>query len=144
MTIKRWKNIALGVAFTLPVISVYIVKRLKAQSKKRSVEDFPELTRIRIPISSLISVSSTEEKPEQTTHSRIVLPEPSLSDLADIDEQYPKNEDKNTYIVSTETQKFHKPDCRWVENIKEENKLIMTSKSELLANGFMPCASCKP
>ena len=144
MTMKRWKNIALGVAFTIPVISVYIVKKLQAKAKKRSGEDFPEVTRIRIPLSSLIGIPSTDENSEHTAHTRIVLPEPVVTDIVDGDESFDDTVEPIKYIVSTETQKFHRPECRWVENIREENKLVKTSRAELLENGFTPCGSCKP
>ncbi len=52
---------------------------------------------------------------------------------------------RETYILNTNTQKFHKPSCSSVQNMKEENKKIYTgTKAELQEEGYEPCGNCKP
>lgn len=53
------------------------------------------------------------------------------------------NED--TYIVNTNTGKFHKPSCRSVKQMKESNKSERTTtRDELISEGYEPCKNCNP
>lgn len=50
-----------------------------------------------------------------------------------------------TYILNTNTKKFHYPDCGSVADMKEKNKQEYTgSREELIAEGYSPCGRCKP
>ena len=50
-----------------------------------------------------------------------------------------------TYVLNTNTMKFHRPDCPSVEKIKEENKQYYTgTREELLEQGYSPCGNCNP
>lgn len=50
-----------------------------------------------------------------------------------------------TYILNTNTKKFHLPDCGSVSRIKDENKAAFTgTREELLAEGYSACKNCNP
>lgn len=50
-----------------------------------------------------------------------------------------------TYVLNTNTHKFHDPDCRSVDQMKEKNKSYFTgSREELIAKGYSPCGNCRP
>lgn len=50
-----------------------------------------------------------------------------------------------TYIINTNTGKFHKPDCDSVSDMKEENKLkFKGNRDDLTVQGFSPCGRCHP
>jgi len=50
-----------------------------------------------------------------------------------------------TYIVNTNTDKFHDPKCRHASSIKEKNKLEYTGTRETLIElGYVPCKVCDP
>lgn len=50
-----------------------------------------------------------------------------------------------TYILVKTTKKYHKSDCTYAKNAKEENKESVTlTKEEIEAQGYSPCGSCKP
>lgn len=50
-----------------------------------------------------------------------------------------------TYILNTNTKKFHYPDCSSVSDMKEKNKQEYTgSRDDLIAEGYSPCGRCKP
>lgn len=50
-----------------------------------------------------------------------------------------------TYVVNTNSGKFHYPSCSSVEDINPTNKLTVGSAREELVNqGFSPCGICKP
>lgn len=51
----------------------------------------------------------------------------------------------DTYILNTNSKKFHKPSCSGAKTIKSQNKETYTgSCGDLLAQGYSPCGSCKP
>ena len=139
---KRWQNIALGLAFALPVIGVYVGKRLLSKKTKQTAGILPEVTHIRIPITSLIGVHNSEattEKPQL----RIVLPEENED--TDSQVQMPSTEEAiEQFVASTEGGKYHKPDCRCAKNIKSANRVIFEDKASALEGGYKPCGSCIP
>lgn len=52
---------------------------------------------------------------------------------------------EETYIVNTNTGKFHKPSCRSVKQMKESNKSERTTtRDELISEGYEPCKNCNP
>lgn len=51
----------------------------------------------------------------------------------------------DTYVLNTNSKKFHKPSCSGVKTIKSQNKETYTgSRGDVLARGYSPCGSCKP
>lgn len=54
-------------------------------------------------------------------------------------------EGKVTYVVNTNTKKFHKPSCSSVKDIKDSNRWDFTgAREELLEKGYVPCKKCNP
>ena len=52
---------------------------------------------------------------------------------------------ETTYVVNTNTRKFHYPSCSSVGDMKEKNRLDSTkSRDELVNEGYVPCKRCKP
>ena len=50
-----------------------------------------------------------------------------------------------TYVLNTNSHKFHLLSCASVDNMKTENKQEYTgSREELIANGYEPCKQCNP
>ena len=50
-----------------------------------------------------------------------------------------------TYVVNTNTEKFHYPTCKSVDKIKEKNRMdFVGTREELIAAGYSPCGNCKP
>lgn len=82
---------------------------------------------------SALSESSTPDTTESQT------PETASPDSA-------KEESiEQTYILNTNTHKFHAPFCSSVEDMKDSNKKTYTgSREDLIAQGYEPCGQCKP
>ena len=60
-------------------------------------------------------------------------------------EEVPANSDASTYILNTNTRKFHLPSCSSAEDILPANRQDYTgSRDELIAQGYSPCGRCKP
>ncbi len=69
--------------------------------------------------------------PPEETDSRII---PEVEDKPEI-----------TYVLNTNTKKFHYPSCDSVNDMKEKNKQEVTlSRDELIEQGYKPCGRCKP
>lgn len=50
-----------------------------------------------------------------------------------------------TYIINTNTKKFHFPSCKSVNQIAEKNRQEFTgTRDELIAQGYSPCKNCNP
>jgi micrococcal nuclease len=50
------------------------------------------------------------------------------------------------YVASKKSKRFvfHRPDCRWAEKIKKQNRMLFESRGEALDSGYAPCRTCKP
>lgn len=52
---------------------------------------------------------------------------------------------KTTYILNTNTKKFHYPSCSSVKQMKDKNKKEVTgSRDEIIEMGYDPCKRCNP
>lgn len=52
---------------------------------------------------------------------------------------------KQTYILNTNTHKFHWPSCSSVDDMADHNKKEYTgTREELIEKGYEPCRSCNP
>ena len=50
-----------------------------------------------------------------------------------------------TYVLNTNTKKFHIPTCRSVKQMKDKNKKdFCGSREEVIAQGYSPCKNCNP
>lgn len=67
------------------------------------------------------------------------------SEADDTSETQTEAANEDTYIVNTNTGKFHKPSCRSVKQMKESNKSERTTtRDELISEGYEPCKNCNP
>lgn len=52
---------------------------------------------------------------------------------------------EGTYVINTNTKKFHKPTCSSATSMSAANRREYTGpRATLLAQGYSPCGSCKP
>ena len=49
-----------------------------------------------------------------------------------------------SYVASKSSNIFHKPDCRWAQNISKENLITYKSREEAMKAGKRPCKTCNP
>ena len=51
----------------------------------------------------------------------------------------------HTYILNTNSKKFHNPDCSYAANISAKNRQEYNgTRDDLINQGYSPCGSCKP
>lgn len=50
-----------------------------------------------------------------------------------------------SYVLNTNTKKFHYPDCRSAAEMKTKNRQeVIAGRESLIEQGYQPCARCKP
>lgn len=50
-----------------------------------------------------------------------------------------------SYVINTNSMKFHKEDCPSISSMNQANKKVVTStRDELISEGYSPCGICKP
>lgn len=61
------------------------------------------------------------------------------------DRESSQGNDTQTYILNTNTKKFHYPSCPSVEQMKDKNKKDYSgSRDEIIEMGYEPCKRCNP
>ena len=67
------------------------------------------------------------------------------SRLNETENEVSHTEQANTYVLNTNSKKFHSPDCSSVSKISENNKQVFEgTREELIDDGYSPCGICKP
>ncbi|NTU61129.1 MAG: hypothetical protein HGA95_02175 [Caldiserica bacterium] len=59
-------------------------------------------------------------------------------------EQPEPPENEEYYIGNSSTMKFHRPTCKYIDNIKEEHTVTFTTRQESIDQKYSPCGACKP
>lgn len=86
--------------------------------------------------STVASVAEETPGPQPETDTAVqITPESSVS----------QESRETTYVLNTNTKKFHYPTCSSVDDMKEKNKQIYTgSRDEVINMGYVPCKRCNP
>ena len=86
--------------------------------------------------STVASVAEETPAPQSETDTAVQIT-PELS--------APQETQQTTYVLNTNTMKFHYPTCSSVDDMKEKNKQIYTgSRDEVINMGYVPCKRCNP
>jgi methylphosphotriester-DNA--protein-cysteine methyltransferase len=48
------------------------------------------------------------------------------------------------YVGSTNSNKYHYPDCKWAKKISPKNLVAFKTAEEALKAEYVPCKVCKP
>lgn len=81
----------------------------------------------------------------ETGESQVVAWEKAAADSVNGTEGGQENREENSYILNTNTNKFHKPDCDSVADMKEKNKKeVFSTREEIIEQGYEPCGRCRP
>ena len=48
------------------------------------------------------------------------------------------------YIGNRNTHRFHYPNCSSVSEMNPSNQVVINSREEAIAEGYVPCKRCKP
>ncbi len=85
--------------------------------------------------------SSEQQEPVKSEE----ISEESSNEVSSDSQDEPSESEKITYVLNTNTHKFHEPNCRHVKTIKEKNYEETTkTREEVIEDGYDPCGTCKP
>ena len=56
----------------------------------------------------------------------------------------PQVKTSGTYVGSTDSDKYHKPTCRWAKKIKKYNETWFDTTAQAKERGYKACKVCKP
>ncbi len=51
--------------------------------------------------------------------------------------------EEDYYVAGKNSNKYHRPDCRWGKKIKAENLVRLKSKEEVETRGYESCGVCE-
>jgi len=90
-------------------------------------------------VDSFIKIyKSTNPPDKQLPYESINETESSVSPEKQIDAV------EHIYVASKSSDIFHKPECRWAQNISKKNLVTYKSKQEAIKAGKKPCKTCNP
>lgn len=93
--------------------------------------------------------SSLDESLQVTQEEMVEEPEIPIQSEIQIEQEsenasIPESPDV-TYVLNTNTKKFHYPSCSSVNQMKEKNKRIFTgNRDDVISQGYEPCKRCNP
>lgn len=130
---KRWW-------FWLIVISILLNSCNGSDQNDAPVETTaPEVT---VLVTESLTTSSTESIVIESTEATIPATTPTTEITQPATEA---TEYTYTYILNTNTMKFHYSSCSSAEDIKDSNRSTFTgTRDELLARSYEPCGRCHP
>lgn len=91
--------------------------------------------------------SGTYQSTEASVAEETPAPQPETDTAVQITPELsaPQETQQTTYVLNTNTKKFHYPTCSSVDDMKEKNKQIYTgSREEVINMGYVPCKRCNP
>ena len=114
-----------------------------SDSRSFSIETFmpssPESESLQTEV-SVTTVPTTEAPSEKPTD--FPMTEAPTQIPTEIESTEPQG---TTYVLNTNTKRFHEPGCSSVADMKESNKKVYTgTKEEIIAMGYTPCKRCNP
>ena len=95
---------------------------------------------------TIVNDTSAQEETKQSTSTSVQQEETQQpADTSITQQETSQSEEMQTYVLNTNTHKFHKPGCYSVEKIKPENYAEFTgTREEAIAYGYDPCKNCNP
>lgn len=97
--------------------------------------------------SSLAPEAQTPEPTPVLTPEPTVEPTPEPTVEPSVEPSVPQEDipQETTYILNTNTKKFHYPSCGSVKQMKEKNKSEYTgNRDDVISMGYDPCKKCNP
>lgn len=86
---------------------------------------------------------AVEAVPSETA-APVASPEPEAAPAAN-EQPAPEAAAAHSYVLNTNSHKFHYPDCASVSRMKEHNKsYVEATRDEVIARGYSPCGNCLP
>ena len=93
--------------------------------------------------------SEEEDQSSDSSSSEQRRAETGVGSDSETDAEYESETEVETdygycYVASTTSDKYHRPDCRYAEKIKSENRIEFSDVWEAREAGYSPCKVCNP
>lgn len=131
-------------AFVYAVIVFFLLKPKIVNEEPQTIERIIEKPIIK-------EIEKIIEKPIiKEIHKQIEKPEVKKAIIEKTKENIEKRLGKTSktvaprYIGSTETERFHKPSCKFAKLMKNKYKISEHDKKYFILRGYKPCKNCKP
>lgn len=97
-------------------------------------------------IANTLGVVPTPDGDEENAAEKSTQNQPQTDAQADKAEAGDEQESSAiTYVLNTNTKKFHYPDCNSVKQMKDKNrKDVKETREEVIQQGYSPCGNCNP
>lgn len=108
------------------------------------------------PVAELEPQPEPQSEPDQTTqtghrsdtaqgpgldHDTVPQPEP---EKVDPEQAFRESLAQYNYVGSSESDKYHRPTCRWTSDINDSNLVHFDTIEEAQAANYIPCKTCNP
>ena len=74
---------------------------------------------------------------------RMLLAVPDMTARSEM-RKVAKPKGTQVYVASSDSNRYHRPECRWAKKITPDNKIRFSSSREAQDRGYVPCGVCKP
>ena len=155
--VVMWAAFSVPHNYQNPATSYFYSSRSSSSSSKTSAE----IAREKKAQAASQSSTAARTVPEETEKPKEVSPEDEPDNTNVLRSEEPENETeapkeekketkseyvyKTTYVLNTNTKKFHRSSCSEVKKIKSSNKSTYTgTRKEVIAKGYSPCKKCNP
>ena len=92
-------------------------------------------------VEAFIAAHKAARSPSELTQG---APTPAASGGVKPNSQNPQTVAGYPFVSSKNSQVFHRPDCRWAQNIATGNRIGYKSREGAVQAGMRPCKTCKP
>ena len=137
------------------------------QAQEENLEDLTEVDSAPVTEDTIEDITEVVAE-NTTTEEETEVPEPVTEEETEVPVEEPKTEEpavetpavvaptpeapvaeekavEKTYVLNTNTMKFHKEGCGSVKDIKDHNKGSFTgNRDDLIGKGYAPCGRCHP
>ena len=115
---------------------------IQAYSDGKTITFVPERQAVVVDMPDTTENESLSEETAETDHA---TNESMAEEVQTETETVSEKSAEQTYIINTNTGKFHEPSCRSVKRMNDSNKKeYIGSRDDLIAQGYEPCKNCNP
>ena len=129
---------------TEPAITSHIVETTEALPETQ-LSTTAEIEEITTAETELVTTAEAIIESETIPTSEESDTEESESTETTENDAEKQDEEKQEYLLNTNTKKFHLLSCKSGQKTKEENRAYHKgTKDEIISQGYSPCKNCKP
>ena len=135
-----------GTKVEVPIGQMYIVK--DGQRISNDTAAVIKDSRVYLPIRSVLEAfgaSVSWDDPSKTVKVSTGAEQESIQTISPTPTQNSNvTQSEAAYIGNSNTMKFHRLDCRYVDQIKDVHVIYLKTRDNAISGGYVPCKVCNP